>query len=142
MTGPRTGPGGPAPVGTVTAADIRRMIEAFRASGCTGLEVSAGGFSIALHPPGTARPRPSTAARSGAGGISVLAPSPGWFRVRARPGSGVAAETVVGLLETVESEMPVLAGIAGTVGGVHLRDGAFVDYGQPLLAIIPEERAP
>ena len=53
------------------------------------------------------------------------------------PGTRVAADTIVGIIEVMKLMNAVHAGCAGTVTHVLVQNAGAVEYGQPLVAIDP-----
>ncbi|GIX12056.1 MAG: hypothetical protein KatS3mg118_0015 [Paracoccaceae bacterium] len=112
----------------VAEEDIRQLIAAFRESGCAALELRLPGLRLAL------RARPS----GGAGAASILsAPSPGVFRPRVSAGMAVAAGAILAEIGRAESAVPLVAAEPGRVAELLAPAGAFVEYGQPLVAFAP-----
>ena len=52
-------------------------------------------------------------------------------------GSRIEPDTVVGLIEVMKLMNSVAAGVAGTVAEVCAENGAMVEYGQPLIRVVP-----
>ena len=50
-------------------------------------------------------------------------------------GSRVEADTIVGIIEVMKLMNTVRAGVRGTVAEILARDGALVEYGEPLLRV-------
>ena len=73
----------------------------------------------------------------------VAAPMLGTFYRAPRPGeppfveqdSPVEADTIVGIIEVMKLMNTVRAGVRGTVVEILARDGALVEYGEPLLRV-------
>jgi biotin carboxyl carrier protein len=51
-------------------------------------------------------------------------------------GSQVQESTVIGIIEVMKLMNTVRAGANGTVSEILARDGALVEYGEPLLRIV------
>ena len=75
---------------------------------------------------------------------SVCAPLLGTFYRAPKPGSSpfvevgsqVQESTVIGIIEVMKLMNTVRAGASGTVSEILARDGALVEYGEPLLRIV------
>jgi len=75
---------------------------------------------------------------------SVCAPLLGTFYRAPKPGappfvevgSQVQESTVIGIIEVMKLMNTVRAGASGSVGEILARDGALVEYGEPLLRIV------
>jgi acetyl-CoA carboxylase biotin carboxyl carrier protein len=73
----------------------------------------------------------------------VVAPMLGTFYRAPRPGeppfveqgSPVEADTIIGIIEVMKLMNTVRAGFRGTVVEIVARDGALVEYGEPLLRV-------
>jgi acetyl-CoA carboxylase biotin carboxyl carrier protein len=73
----------------------------------------------------------------------VVAPMLGTFYRAPRPGeppfveqgSPVQADTIIGIIEVMKLMNTVRAGFRGTVVEILARDGALVEYGEPLLRV-------
>lgn len=124
------------------------------------LTVAKSGYPIGVAnqpAPGTsAQPAPAEgpAARTKApeaavpeGAVPVKAPMVGTFYRAPEPGAppfveagaAVQAETTVGLIEVMKVFSAVKAGVPGTILEVSVQNGQFVEYGQTLFLIRPEE---
>ncbi len=112
-------------------ADLRRLIEAFRASGATALDLRFGATRLCL---GRA-----IAPLAEVPGQAVTAPRVGLFTARVAAGDSVAEGAVVGMVKSLQAERPVLAPCAGRIGAVLVGEGVFVGYGEPLLTIVALE---
>lgn len=84
-----------------------------------------------------------------AGLVPIRAPMVGRFYVAPEPGapsfvsegSRVDEETTVGLIEVMKVFSAVKAGVKGVIARVCVEDGQFVEYGQPLFLVQPEDTA-
>jgi biotin carboxyl carrier protein len=70
-------------------------------------------------------------------GIFYRAPSPA-EPAYVEVGSRVEPDTVVGLIEVMKLMNSVAAGVTGTVAEVCAENGAMVEYGQPLVRVVPD----
>ncbi len=70
-------------------------------------------------------------------GTFYCAPEPG-ASPYVEPGTRVAADTVVGIIEVMKLMTTVNAGCAGVVTHVLVSNAGAVEYGQPLIAIDPD----
>jgi acetyl-CoA carboxylase biotin carboxyl carrier protein len=76
----------------------------------------------------------------------ITAPLVGTFYSTAEPGADpfvkigqqVSCDTVVCVLESMKLFSEVEAGIAGEIVEIMVKDGEFVEYGQPLFIVRPE----
>lgn len=70
--------------------------------------------------------------------VSVPSPHVGiFFRTLpfVRPGSRVDVDAVIGQISMLQGVVPVTASVRGIVSAVCVDDGAFVEYGQPLVRV-------
>lgn len=75
------------------------------------------------------------------GTVSVTSPLVGTFRMAKQPvelGALVTAGQVIGIIEAMKLPNDVTATCAGKVVEVFVEAGQFVEYGQPLFALEPE----
>jgi len=70
-------------------------------------------------------------------GTFYAAPEPG-AEPFVKPGQRITANTVVCVLEAMKLFNEIEAGISGEIVEVLLKDGDFVEYGQPLFLVKPE----
>lgn len=101
-------------------------------------------FRLALGPMGIAVDR-GAMRRDGPDGViaTVASPSLGTFEARLRQdaspfvecGSEVRSDTAIGTVRVLDRRTVVEAGIGGTVVEVFVRDGDFVEFGQPLIRV-------
>jgi acetyl-CoA carboxylase biotin carboxyl carrier protein len=105
-----------------------------------------GGASAASTPAATLAPERPPAPKSPAVDRDVqdvVAPMLGTFYRAPRPGeppfieqgSPVDADTIIGIIEVMKLMNTVRAGVRGTVVEILARDGALVEYGEPLLRV-------
>jgi acetyl-CoA carboxylase biotin carboxyl carrier protein len=81
------------------------------------------------------------------GGVVVHAPTVGHYYHRpdpssppfVTPGATVEVGATLGLIEVMKMFNAVPAPVAGRVHAVLVEDGAFVEHGQPLLVILPDD---
>jgi hypothetical protein len=114
----------------LSRADVQRLIDGFRHSGCRRLSLALGADRVQLSVPLKLAP--------GAEVACALSPAVGVFRSgTAAVGDAVSAETEVGAIETVLGRTPVYAGQAGTLATLCATDGDFVEYGAKLARVRP-----
>lgn len=99
--------------------------------------------------PATAVQPPSQAAASPEqeGTVAVVAPIMGRFYAKPEPGAApfvtlgakVNADATVGLIEVMKVFNAVRAGVSGVVSEVCVQDAQFIEYGQVLFRIRPEQ---
>jgi len=70
-------------------------------------------------------------------GVFYRAPKPG-EPPYVRPGSKVAPDTVIGIIEVMKLMNSVRAGVKGEVTEILAENGALVEYGEILLRVRPE----
>ncbi len=76
------------------------------------------------------------------GSVVVNAPVAGnVWKSNVRLGDHVVADTVVAVLESMKTEITVIAGCAGTVTQLFVASGDTVDSGQPMYTVMPEMEA-
>ena len=106
--------------------------------------------AIAAAPTATASPDRVPKPGAPASGVDledVAAPMLGTFYRAPKPGeppfvetgSRVEADTIVGIIEVMKLMNTVRAGTRGRVREICARDGALVEYGEPLLLVDPRE---
>jgi len=82
------------------------------------------------------------------GAIAVTAPLLGTLYRRPKPGEApfveigdrVEADTVLCIVEVMKLMNSVHAGHAGTIVAIHANDGELVEFGAPLVSILPDAR--
>ena len=120
--------------------DLADILAAFENSGFVRLELRCGGVRLDVGK--------QHAANAGGGplpeaGLQVVAPRLGFFQAQdesatsclPRVGARVHADTVVGFIRVMEECSAVAAGAEGVVIEVLVRDGQFIEFGQPLLRL-------
>jgi acetyl-CoA carboxylase biotin carboxyl carrier protein len=112
---------------------------------------SSGSAAAADRGPSERAPEPAESSGTGPsvpeGGVVVHAPTVGHYYHRPDPGSppfvtaGATVEVgaTLGLIEVMKMFNAVPAPVAGRVHAVLVEDGAFVEHGQPLLVILPDD---
>jgi acetyl-CoA carboxylase biotin carboxyl carrier protein len=133
----------------LTHADVRKivgLVEALHRSRLQSLRLEADALQIDIGRNGvttagaTASPF-STRELAAIEGVVVPSPHVGVFRpgsdAPVQTGSVVEPASVLGSIETLDDVNPVKAGLAGTLAEQLVRDGDFVEYGQPLYRILP-----
>ena len=118
----------------LTHADVGkiiRLVEALHQSGLQFVRIEADGLEI-------------TVAKGGPPlGVPIVSPHVGVFRSDAakkvRVGSLVDASSTLGSIQTLDEMNSVKAGMSGRIVEDYVRDGDFVEFGQPLYRIIPSE---
>jgi acetyl-CoA carboxylase biotin carboxyl carrier protein len=128
---------------------VRQVVDAVRASDVTHLEISNGDFAIRVRrAPSAVHPAAASAADDDGRFQRVVAPFTGVFyrsptpsaRAYVNDGDWVAAETVIGLVETMKIFNEVTADVAGRVVGFRADNGQLVHVGDVLVLIEPGER--
>jgi biotin carboxyl carrier protein len=129
---PSTSKAGP---GTLTDADVERVVRAFRDSGFSRLDLKLGSTALSL----------SRAGQGGEDSIdgrasfdAVVSPSVGYFHHaadHANAGLTVSEGTVLGVVRTLNGETEVRTGVSGVIAAKLAMEGEFVAYGQPLFQI-------
>ena len=78
-------------------------------------------------------------------GLVIASPHVGVFRSAAAKGlevgSLVDASSILGSIQTLDEMNDVKAGVAGKIVEVRVRDGDFVEFGQPLYRILPKDES-
>jgi acetyl-CoA carboxylase biotin carboxyl carrier protein len=125
-------------------AKIVRLVETLHQSTVQFIRIEADGVEITVTKGGTTkadtRVAPSDASNPPPG-VPVVSPHVGVFRSDAaggvRVGSRVDASSVLGSIQTLDETNPVKAGISGDIIEACVREGDFVEFGQPLYRILP-----
>ena len=125
----------------LTEADVIALLRIFEQSGwarldltCDALRVSADRMAPGAHVPDVADgPERTSNVASPLLGVFVATGAKGQAPVR--PGARVEDDTVVGAIRVLDEASEVRARLCGTVTEVLVEDGAFVEYGQPLLRV-------
>lgn len=126
----------------LTHADVEkvmRLVEILHRSNLEFIRIEAEGMEITIAK-GDAKPEVRIASsHASAPGVPITAPSVGVFRAdRVRMGSLVEEATALGTIQTLDETNTVTAGMAGKIVEDCVRDGDFVEFGQPLYRILPE----
>jgi acetyl-CoA carboxylase biotin carboxyl carrier protein len=98
-------------------------------------------------PSPTQPPRDKEALGAADGSVTVESPMLGTFYRAESPGaepfvdvgSAVTADTTVCIIEVMKMMNSVPAGVTGTVAEILTENAALVEFGQPLLRIVPDE---
>lgn len=104
------------------------------------LHVLRGGAAPAAEPEPTA---PTVAPRSLEDGLTIVAPTIGFFYRAPAPGQAPFVEigmrveptTIVCIIEVMKMMNSIPAGIAGTIAEIHVANAQAVEYGQPLFRV-------
>lgn len=126
----------------LTHADVRiimRLVEALHRSGLDLLRIEAQGLQIEIGRDG-ATFAGSLVAPSRANAVTVASPHVGIFRAgldAVQPGDAIEAASPLGSIETLDDVTEVTPPTGGTLVEQLVRDGDFVEYGQPLYRILP-----
>lgn len=97
--------------------------------------------------PAPAAPVPKKASAEQEGTVAVVAPIMGRFYAKPEPGAApfvslgakVDSDATVGLIEVMKVFNAVRAGVSGVVTEVCVQDAQFIEYGQVLFRIRPEQ---
>lgn len=145
--------------------DVQRLLQLLDASQFDELQLESDGVRLLLRrggagdfssPPApsamssAAAPAPAPAVtpaapQAAAGLVDVRAPMLGTWYCAPKPGAdpfvavgqAVEADSAVGIIEVMKLMNSIVAGVAGIVVEVLVRDGQFVEYDQPLLRVRP-----
>ena len=139
---------------TLTHADVEkimRLVETLHRSKLQFVRIEAEGLEISISKDGSATayvaaplfaskcedPEPPP-------GLSIPSPSVGVFRSPPpktgqvlHVGSVIDATSVLGYIQILDDMNAVTAGVAGKIVEACVRDGDFVEFGQPLCRVIP-----
>jgi biotin carboxyl carrier protein len=123
-----------------TLQDVRALIVAIERSPWREIYVRTGGWSVFLAKPGGGpnplrAPAAAVAARGDS--VDVAAAHLGLFTSCLPVGTAVTAGSVVGLVEVLGSFTEVTSDMAGIIESVLADEGALVEYGAPLVRILP-----
>lgn len=127
----------------MAASEVAELLRAFESSGFARLAMEIGPVRVAA-----SRPLASdTAKEAHPDAVAVNAPVLGMFEPArasdgaplARRGADVLTGTPIGVIRVLDALHSVTAGIAGTVVAVHAGDGAFVEFGAPLISVVPAD---
>ena len=106
------------------------------ATGLLNVIVGTMPFAVALNARRRGRGRQVEWDHSGSGPQHIVAPMPGKIvRVAVTPGETVRARQTVVVIEAMKMENELRAGRDGTVGELHVREGASVEAGALLVVI-------
>ena len=119
-----------------------RLVEVLHRSNLQFIRIEAEGMEITIAKGGAAKPEVSIVSSvAAAPGIPIPAPGVGVFRADGvRVGALIDAATALGTIQTLDETSTVTAGMAGKIIEGCVRDGEFVEFGQPLYRILPEGR--
>jgi acetyl-CoA carboxylase biotin carboxyl carrier protein len=127
----------------LTHADVEkimRLVEILHRSRLEFIRIEAEAMEITIAK-GDARPEVRIASFP-ASALTIPAPNVGVFRADGvRVGSLVEEATALGTIQTLDEMNTVTAGLAGKIIEGCVRDGDFVEFGQPLYRILPEGRS-
>jgi acetyl-CoA carboxylase biotin carboxyl carrier protein len=81
------------------------------------------------------------------GTVPIAAPMVGTFYTTPSPGAPpfvglgdrITQDSTVGLIEVMKVFNAVTAGVSGTIAEVCVQNGQFIEYGQPLFLVTPDE---
>ena len=134
-------------VDTLSYADvgkIMRLVETLHDSGLQFVRIEADGVEITVAKGGAAQagaPVAPTVAGSPPSGVVIASPHVGVFRSAPAKGlevgSPVDATSILGSIQTLDEMNDVKAGVSGEIVEARVRDGDFVEFGQPLFRIVP-----
>jgi acetyl-CoA carboxylase biotin carboxyl carrier protein len=154
---------------TLSRQDVLEILEIIANSNFDEMHIETDGFKIGLVKASavtTCPEPPAPSPRMASGTASIAASSPAddhnvvdvaapllgvFFRAPkpgaepfVHPGSQIAADTIIGIIEVMKFMNPVPAGIAGEVIEIIAVDGHLVEFGQVLLRVrrINEHQAP
>jgi acetyl-CoA carboxylase biotin carboxyl carrier protein len=143
---------------SLTCAEVAEILRLLESSSFDELELEMNGVKLSLRRGGAApaaartsaqQPAPAASAASPPpaleepGADAVTAPLLGTFYRSPKPGappfvevgSLVEADTVIAIIEVMKLMNTVRAGRQGRVSAILAKDGALVEFGQPLLRI-------
>lgn len=123
-------------VNTLTHADVEeiiRLVQILHASNLQFVRIEADGLDVTVAKGG--------ATKADVRGVLIASPHVGVFRSEAakdlRVGSLVDASSTLGSIQTLDEKNSVKAGMSGKIVEDCVRDGDFVEFGQPLYRILP-----
>lgn len=124
--------------------DLREILRIVDESELDELRIEVEGFNLHVRRDGaaTAAAEPAAAAE----GETVTAPMLGIFYRAESPGeppfvevgSVVGPDSVIGLIEVMKLMNSVPAGVSGEVVEIYAENGAMVEYGEPLIRVVPK----
>jgi biotin carboxyl carrier protein len=136
---------------------VEKLVKLFGASRARELVVEADGWQVTLRRGAASNPDGASAALSplvseleeeaapAAPTVTITAPLVGLFRqgmARLAPGDLVRAGDPVGGIESMKILNPLFAEAGGEVLEVLVEDGQPIEYGQPLVVLLPLSEAP
>lgn len=123
---------------SVTEADIQEIFQMFRGSGCRSLEVRIGTTRLSLRAPAA---NVDGEVEESCPFEEIPAPSVGLFYFKGSPASRIEEGqlltdgAIIGTIHSLENQVEVKAGQRGEMLRALVRDGEFVEYGQPLISV-------
>jgi len=118
----------------LTHADVEkiiRLVETLHRSNLRFLRLEADGLEITVAKGNASSP---------AAGVPIVSPHVGVFRsTDLRVGAMVDASSILGTIHTLDETNAVRAGVSGKIMEGCVRDGDFVEFGQPLYRILTED---
>ena len=117
------------PLSHADVEKIIRLVETLHGSKLQFLRIEVDGLEITVAKGDASSP---------SAGVPIGSPHVGVFRSRdLQVGAIVAASSVLGTIHTLDETNAVRAGVAGKLTEHCVRDGDFVEFGQPLYRILP-----
>lgn len=126
-----TGDGDP---GSLSDADLERLLDGFRTTDWTSIDLRLGETRLRLTRPDTPPPISVEGPKH-----TVTAPYVGTFCSSTAPGAQVRVGMSLGLIRSISDEIELRADVAGTVVAQLATDGSFVGYGDRLFEISATE---
>jgi len=119
---------------------LESLVDLMERNGLAELDFHEGESRVALEllPP-PARPAGQAAAETAEPGLTVTAPRVGVFHALIAAGTRVQAGKAIGEIKMMDVKYGVTAPTSGLVEEVLVENGLGVEYGQPLVRIMPEE---
>jgi len=131
----------------LTQADMSEILSAFERSDFARLDLAIGSVRLAVSRSAVtdASVNDENVIDLPADAVVVSAPLLGFFQssdgggaaALVGPGSQVQADSTIGFIRVMQKRVPVKAGKNGKVVRVLVEDRQLVEYGQPLLQILP-----
>ncbi|WP_300556619.1 hypothetical protein [Maricaulis sp.] len=112
--------------------DLDHLINVFRGSDFTLLDLKSGAIRLRLSRQPAAAPLPGSAGSGSGNSLRVVAPFVGTLTSRVAAGHRVGAGAVLGTIRSLCAETEVVVTEGGTVAAQLVPDGRFVAYGEPL----------
>lgn len=123
---------------TIETADLKLHLRRTGAAPAhTEPKPNGGGSAPASNKPAAVRAEGLREVTAPMLGTFYRAPKPG-AEAFVSVGTRVTPDTVIGTVEVMKLMNSVAAGVAGVVAEIVAEDGAFVEYGAPLLFVKPE----